>query len=289
MELKETIYRDHACIDFSNGTIGLHIAKDCGPRVLFAGFKGETNLFASAPNEMKTPNGPWKIYGGHRLWLAPEVFPDTYYPDNDEVDITRKGKALVFGQELIKPGIRKEMEFEFTAENKLKATHTVYNRGKKNLKFAAWALSVMEKGGFAIIPQNLGKEDEGGFLPTKNVVLWRYANYKDERWGITEKYFYVRQGGEKPFKIGQRVPAGWAGYFLEGYLFIKRFKFEREKEYIDFDSNVEVYSCKNFLELETLSPLTELKPGESYSYGEDWEFYKGRQIAFGSAEIELPQ
>ena len=28
----------------------------------------------------KTGGSEWHIYGGHRLWHAPEVMPRTYYP-----------------------------------------------------------------------------------------------------------------------------------------------------------------------------------------------------------------
>jgi hypothetical protein len=282
-QLKETTYRGSECVDFSNGTVQLLIPKGFGPRVLYAGFRGEKNLFARAGGEAKTPYGTWKIYGGHRLWTSPEDIKTTYYPDNDKIGIAFKGDTLTLSQNLGKLHLRKEMKLRFTDRNKVQVTHKISNRGKKKLSFSVWALSVMEKGGFAVIPQNTDKEDGRGFLPTQNLVLWSYSKFNDKRWKKSDKFVYVKQSGNGgAFKIGQRVPAGYAAYSVGKYLFVKRFKFIPGAPYPDFQSNLEIYSCGEFLEFETLSPLAEVAPGASLSHAETWEFYRNRRISFGS-------
>ncbi len=274
-------YQNYKCIKFSNGKIDLIIPTDIGPRILFAGFKNEKNLFGSAPFKMNTPYGVWKLYGGHRLWTSPEIFPFTQYPDNKKIEIIKKGQTLVLTQKIKQLRIAKEIRLKFASNNRVKIIHRIHNNGKKDLNFAIWALSVMAKGGFAIVPQNLKKEDEKGLLPTQNIVLWRYSAFNDPRWKKTDKYVYIKQGGKVPFKIGQRVSSNWCAYYNEGYLFVKKFSFNPFMPYPDFYSNVEIYSCKEFLELETLSPLVDVKPGQSLSYTEIWEFYKNRKISFG--------
>ena len=42
-------------------------------------------------------------------------------------------------------------------------------------------------------------------------------------------------------------------------------------EYPDYGCSNEFYTCPDFLEVETLSPLYTLKPGEACEHVEEWE------------------
>jgi hypothetical protein len=281
-------YKGNECVNFTNGTLDLLIPKHFGPRVLFAGFKGGENNFGVVDDVgMDTPNGKWNIHGGHRFWLAPETWPDTYYPDDEDVSIVESGGGVAVSQNIPAFCIKKELVLSFLGKNRVKAVHNVHNNGGQTNEFAAWALSLMRTGGFAIVPQNIKKEDEHAFLPNRNLVLWTYTNVLDKRFKMTPKFFYVKQGGPKPFKIGQRVTLGWAAYFNKGNLFVKRFPFETGKTYPDFQCNVEIYSCPKFLEVESISPMVKLEAGGVYTYVEEWEFYRGRKIAFGAKNVKI--
>ena len=76
------------CIKLANDTVEVIITKEVGPRIIRYALLGEENILAELPDaELKTSLGTWKPYGGHRLWVAPEVMPNTYYPDNAPVEI----------------------------------------------------------------------------------------------------------------------------------------------------------------------------------------------------------
>jgi hypothetical protein len=286
--MENITYEGHECALLSNGTIDLMIPKHFGPRILFAGFKGGKNMFGVVPDVgLKTALGKWNIYGGHRLWVAPEVAPDTYYPDNDDVTIDERGRDICVTQSQRKINIKKEMIISLTGKNKVKVTHNIYNTGSQPKEFAVWALSLMRTGGFAIIPQTVEKEDKGGFLPNRNIVLWTYTDITDKRFKQTPGFYYVKQGGPKPFKIGQRITLGWSAYANGDDLFVKRFKFEAGKTYPDLQTNVQVYSCDKFLEVETLAPLVKIDGGNVHTYVENWEFYKGKKIAFGAEKLKI--
>src|SRR5688500_11349363 len=76
------------CYRLSNGVVDLVITTDVGPRVIRFGFLGEDNEFKEyAEMSGKTGGDEWRIYGGHRLWHAPEAAPRTYFPDNAPVQI----------------------------------------------------------------------------------------------------------------------------------------------------------------------------------------------------------
>jgi hypothetical protein len=74
----------------------LVVAVDFGPRI--AGLiVGDRNLFASLPKDtLDTPFGrPYRLRGGHRLWVAPEEPTITYQPDDEPCAVTSAGDGLL--------------------------------------------------------------------------------------------------------------------------------------------------------------------------------------------------
>lgn len=90
-------------------------------------------------------------------------------------------------------------------------------------------------------------------------------------WG--DKFITLRQNPdvEEPFKFGISNEAGWAAYFNEGQLFLKRYNHEADAPYPDYGVSYETYVTDFMMEMETLSPLTTLLPEASLSHVEKWE------------------
>ncbi|MEK6221566.1 MAG: hypothetical protein N2D54_04910 [Chloroflexota bacterium] len=78
-----------------------------------------------------------------------------------------------------------------------------------------------------------------------------------------------------PFKIGYFNPHGWIAYLLDDILFYKTFDVQTDHIYPDNNCNVEIYGNDQFVELESLAPLTILSPGESVNHIEKWEIFDG--------------
>ena len=80
--VEKTEYRGwQNCYRLSNNLVDLIVTTDVGPRVIRFGFVGEENEFKEYEELMgRTGGAEWRIYGGHRLWHAPEARPRTYYP-----------------------------------------------------------------------------------------------------------------------------------------------------------------------------------------------------------------
>ena len=76
------------CYRLANGLVELVVTTDVGPRVIRFGFVGGANVFKEYDAMLGLTGGDeWRIYGGHRLWHAPEGKPRTYCPDNGPVQI----------------------------------------------------------------------------------------------------------------------------------------------------------------------------------------------------------
>ena len=79
----------------SNDCVELIKTTDIRPHIICIGFSGDKNEFKEYPEQVgKTGGDEWRIYGGHRLWLAPENMPRSYSPDNSPVDF-KKHPGLV--------------------------------------------------------------------------------------------------------------------------------------------------------------------------------------------------
>ena len=102
----------------------------------------------------KTGGDEWRIYGGHRLWHAPEDEPRTYWPDNKPVNVEDHGDFVRTIQE-VEPTTRLQKEMDiFLSPDKaeVKVIHRIYNHHEWAAEFAPWALSVMAAGGVGITP-----------------------------------------------------------------------------------------------------------------------------------------
>ena len=273
----------------SNGRIELVVTADVGPRIIRMGFVNGQNLFYEDPQALgKTGGGEWRLYGGHRLWHAPEDLVRTYVPDNFPVSV----EAIAGGLRVTQPneaanGILKQIDITMDdGAAHIRLVHRLTNTGPWPITVAIWALSVMAGGGTAIIPLPPRGEHPKDLLPTGQLAIWPYANMADPRWTWGQRYILLRQTNAPPQKIGAYVPDGWAAFALGGDLLVKRFTPVAGATYPDLNSNVEVFTNEFMLEVETLGPITKIAPGEAVEHGEDWGLFNGVPAPENDADVE---
>src|SRR5687768_17136654 len=102
----------------SNGQIEMIITTDVGPRIIHFGFVGSENELNVFPEMLgKTGGDEWRVYGGHRLWHAPEQNPRSYAPDNSPVRFEDHGEFVRVIQPVeASTGIEKEMDIHMVAD-----------------------------------------------------------------------------------------------------------------------------------------------------------------------------
>ncbi len=279
------------CYRISNGVVEVIATADVGPRLIRFGFVAGPNEFAEFPDQLgKVGGDEWRIYGGHRLWHAPEAKPRTYYPDNEPVQVEVLDDHTVL---LTQPtekwtGVQKAMKVAMhPTEAQVTVMHFLTNRNLWAIELAPWALSVMAKGGRAILPQPPFIPHEEKLLPARPIVQWHYTDMTDPRWTFGKRYIILRQDPARPNpqKLGIANPDGWAAYVNGDRVFVKRFRHREGAPYPDFGCSTEVFTNADMLEVETLGPLTTLQPGETVEHVERWFLFKG--IAVGETEEEI--
>lgn len=281
------------CLRLSNSETEVVIATVIGPRILRFGFIGGQNIFyLSAEDQGKRGGDNWRIYGGHRLWLAPEAIPGSYAPDNDPVTYRYDRQVLKITQSK-EPGtgMVKEMEISLSPDsNRVTVLHRLINQNLRDVKLSAWALSALAPGGRAIIPQEPFGEGDAYLLPARSLALWSYTGMNDPRWIWGNKYIQAKQDGSLPAeqKLGIMNKRGWAAYCLNDDVLIKQFRFDPAAEYPDFGSNNEIYINGKFLEMETLGPWMNIPPQGKTEQVECWQLFKGRVgVTDESIDLEI--
>lgn len=269
------------CYSVSNNHIQLIITGDIGPRIISLKTTDGENILKEYEDMIgKTGGDKWRIYGGHRLWVAPEDKNITYYPDNKPVKVAIKNeKSIKITTEIEETtGLEKQLEIDI-ADNKPKAVikHRIYNRNPHSLTFSIWGLTVMKPGGMAIIPlPERRKHNMDNLLPSSSITLWSYTDMSDNRFYWGKKYITIQQdrNSKSSQKVGFYNTEGWSAYYINSCLFIKRFSFNPDMIYPDMNCNNEVFTDGDMLEIESLSPLDEVSPNSYQESKEEWYLYK---------------
>lgn len=280
------------CYRIANGEVELIVTGDIGPRIMRYGFRGGQNLFKEFADQLgKSGEEKFQLRGGHRLWKAPEDPVASWAPDNVPVQVRITPQGVV-ALEPVEPltGLEKEIEVSLAPEGSaVTVTHRIYNHSLFPLEFSVWAMSMMAQGGQAItgFPPR-GKHPEV-LPPTNPLVMWAYSDLSDKRWSFTKKYMGLRQdpANPEPQKLGLFNPRTWVAYLLHGELFLKQAQADPAREYPDFDCSFETFTNGDFLEMETLSPLTKVAPGGSVAHVERWNLYRDVKLeSFTDANLD---
>ena len=265
------------CLKLSNGSVEVIVSTTVGPRVLFYGPAGGSNVFAHFPEAAKqTALGTWKPYGGHRLWVWPEILPATYAPDNDPIEHTSEGDlSVVLVQPVDKAGMRKQIRLSLAPQGTaVRLEQTVTSQCLWPVDIAAWAISVVEPG-TSIVPR-VPFQTHDEYLPvTQPVALCAFTDLQDPRFTLGLKYLLLRGDPARPTsqKLGLRNKQNWCAHLTSDLLFVKKFTHDETAVYPDYGVNTEVYTEGRFQELELLGPRRVVAPGESLTLTEEWHLF----------------
>ena len=266
------------CVSLENKTIQLLISRSVGPRILSLKFTNAENVLAEVPDfVVECPgSGTFHAYGGHRLWHAPEELSRTFLPDDSPVEISPIENGYRATQNVeAKTGLQKSIEVCLPNDSpRVVITHRLTNHGLWPVTTAPWAVTQLKTGGVAILPQSCAETNP---LPNRSLVLWPYTDLSNPNVSFGKHHILLRvdMNEGEAFKVGFPNPRGWLAYWWNGTLFVKRSDFDAQSDYFDFGSSSECYCNDQFLELETLAPISKVEPGACVSHVETWDLFRG--------------
>jgi len=271
------------CYRVSNGEAELIVTGDVGPRVIRFGFVGGQNVFKEYPEQMgKSGEDKFQLRGGDRVWKAPEDPVATWTPDNVPIEIIPTPTGLV-ARAPVEPltMLQKEIEVSMAPSGtEVTVTHRITNHSLFSVEFAPWVLTMMAPGGTAITGFPPRGRHPINLEATNPLVMWAYTNLADKRWIFTKKYLALHQdpNNSEAQKLGTFNRDTWAVYLLNGEAFVKRATADPAKTYTDFGCSFETFTNNEFLEIETLGPLTKVSPGQTVTQVEHWSLHRNVRV-----------
>lgn len=259
-----------------NDVLEMGVALAFGIRIVHLSCLGMENLYYVQPNDLSDnfTKGEWRVYGGHRLWMAPESL-DSYCPDNNPVAYALEENGVLITQQ---PDpvlhIKKQIRITFMEDGGVALEHTIENLSNKTIVGASWGVNTLDGGGVAKINFSCGVK--GGFNPKRTVSLWSDTNLHDARLKFDRDSLTATHMADVPeyFKIGLYVQPGEAVLTNKGQQMTIGFDVAPMDECIDGGCNFELYLCSKFMELETLGVKTEIAPGKTAGHKEYWHLQK---------------
>jgi hypothetical protein len=279
-------------VRLANPCLEMIVTLDVGPRVIHLAVPGGENVFKNYADQMgKAGESAWQIRGGHRLWFAPEDPVKTYCPDNGPVAAEELPKGVRFRPAPETPnGIQKEIDIKLDRRQPhVRLVHRLINVGQAPVRLAPWALSVMAPGGTMILGLPPRGSHPRDLLPNQTMTLWPYTDLGDARLTCGTRAILLAQDPQatKPEKFGILTPEGWAAYAVAGCLFLKRFPCKPRKVYPDMGCNAEFFTNADMLEVESLGPVINLKPGRKVEHVEDWYIFPNVPAIRTEADVDL--
>jgi hypothetical protein len=252
-----------------HNSVELIVVTEIGPRILCFRYAGGDNILYE--DTTGWASGDFKLYGGHRFTVAPET-TDTIEADNTPCEVACGQQSLRISCPVGCHKIQRILEIgPCTRCGGFELRHILRNVGDVLWQGAAWALTAVRPEGSIIVPWGLGTDrwrinkicywaSIGDFNRCADSSLWR----------MTRDAVIVEPNGEKS-KIGMYSDRGWMALSLKDSTFLKRYDpAVSESLYPDGGCNVEIYTCREFAEMETLGISQIIYPGDESVHIECW-------------------
>ena len=150
MNYSEIDFKDYGnCLKIDNGLIEAIITLDVGPRIISFSFIGGKNIMSSNRAAFGRMNDKtyedyyfkgahFENLGGHRLWVSPESYPETYYPDSySRVEYEIKDNTVIVKQKpQTQNGVKLWLEITIGNCNEMEVKHFAKNISDDEKEFS---------------------------------------------------------------------------------------------------------------------------------------------------------
>jgi hypothetical protein len=269
-------YHGHATRRLASAHLWADVLATAGPRIVRLGLTGSArNLLAETPDDgWDTPHGRYELFGGHRLWFAPEDPDRVAVPDGRGLVLSGEpGGIRLTGSAEVPTGLVRSMTIRLSPDAAtFELRHELRNVGAQPIELAPWSITQLPLGGTVLLPQQAATSGHH-VRPNRMLVLWPYTSWEDPRFRPRDGLLTLDASAGPSLKLGYFNEAGWVGYVRDGTVVVRRFEPMPGRPHPDLGCNVETYIGAQYLELELLGPLTAVAPGSSAVLVEHWEIH----------------
>ena len=269
-----TDFHGHETRRLANDHLWVDVLAAAGPRIVRLGLAdSSTNSLAETPGDgWDTPHGRYELFGGHRLWFAPEDPDRVAVPDGHGLRIELEADGIrLTGSAEVPTGLVRSMTLRLDPDDALlEVCHALQNVGDLPTELAPWSITQLPLGGTVLLPQRPAIPGHH-VHPNRTLVLWPYTSWDDPRFRPRDGLLTLDALAGPDLKLGYFNDAGWVAYVRNGTSLVRQFEPLAGQPHPDLGCNVEVYVGGRYLELELLGPLRVLAPGATVTLVERWQ------------------
>ncbi|MCI0537514.1 MAG: DUF4380 domain-containing protein [Verrucomicrobiales bacterium] len=239
------------------------VARECemivgvsaGPRILSLRHGAGPNLLYHDTTDFRV--GDWRLHGGHRFTVAPEG-EGTYAPDNAPCAVETRRKVIRVAAPPGENGTRRVLVISAATDGSgFDLRHVLENNGVGSWRGALWGITCVPHAGTVVAPRTHPR-----------LRFWPGA--EREHWHLAPRHIAVTPNGARA-KAGWHSAAGWLASLQRAATFVIHCPdAPPAHECVDEGCNLEVFTCADYVELETLSGLVTLAPGEHATHLQRW-------------------
>lgn len=263
-------FHGHPMLLAESGGLRVGVLAQGAARIVHLSLDGGNNVVAEVERASDGPFGTMQI-GGHRLWRAPQSIPGADAPDMP-VSVAKAESGVILTQPADAAGVGREVSITIDGSaNRVTVAHTLINATADAVDWAVWAITALPLGGTVVVPLPAPAPMLDSPIPNRFITVWPQALLDDPRFVLTDDAVVMPLTAGSVTKFGFFSSHGCVSYLRDGVLLCKRFEPQPGRPHADGYSNIEIYSDAVMAEVETLSPLEHLQPGESATHVEVWE------------------
>lgn len=269
------------CFRLQSGSISLVVNASAGGRILRYERKGLNIIYEDRSQDgLMLPDFEKKFFDpdGGRFDYGPERLTEKIHGISFlgpyEGEIIDQYTLQITSREDSKLGLLSTRIFQLEPQTgKLKITRSMKNISGQDREYFFWGRTLVKAEGKLIVPVN-----EDSKLPQKwGRYIWGdpdtfECDLHDKGVSLKNGLFILDTKKAENEKYGVDSSDGWMAYQSQGLLFIKKYKHYEDKKYGESFGLTNIFYIKKsvFAEMEPVSPMEKLLPGEDFSYSETW-------------------
>jgi len=265
------------CIRLENGSTTVVLCPEAGARVLEYSWKGKNAMYLDPAQKgwRYEPGKPFVEPCGGRCDIGPEMtiprHPDLWF-GKWTAEITGPRSARLTSIKDKATGVQLVRKFVLDgSSSRLTFTQTIRNISDKPVTWCHWSRTFAQGGGICVVPLTSPSRFPKSYLMYGPGPVMNYEP-NDPNVRVREGFLEVLGTPKQP-KLGMDSYAGWFCYLARNdLLFVKRFPTYPDRVYNEMAGfTVSLWYYKNLMcELEPIGPRTDLAPGKSASFTEQW-------------------
>lgn len=285
--VENVLYRGwYDCIKLSNSKVSIIVNPTYGGQILYFGLN-ETNenvLWADSvvngwtineyaekhrsPDSGRFDIGPERIteHIHDSIWAG-------FYQSFVEVDAVR-----LQSPDSQTMGIKVEKIYKLDRQNPtLHVIQKMTNISRHEVEYCFWTRTLLPSGGIYFCDAHTDTNHLTAYSEMSLLDDSLHPSLPSEdRVHCANNIFTAYPGGEKEYRYGINSTTGTFCYLRNHLLYVKQNVYVPNGTY-DCNNGINftnmIYFCNQFIEMEPLSPMVKLQPGESYQYEEVWGLY----------------